>query len=169
MKIGKKIAALRNKKGLSQEELANRLYVSRQTISKWENDVVLPDANNLKELSKLFECSIDEILSEEEIKNDNQIVEAMEYGGRVVKRHWQKIGYYLIFIGAVCLLFRFVADGMFGSFTSNFSMFGDDSLMNTQSNAVSYFLMFPTIVGAALLIGGIILVIIDFKKRRAES
>ena len=59
MKIGKKIAALRNKKGLSQEELANRLYVSRQTISKWENDVVLPDANNLKELSKLFECSID--------------------------------------------------------------------------------------------------------------
>ena len=64
MKLSEKIIMLRKQKGLSQEELAECLNVSRQTISRWESDTALPDATNLVQLSKLFEVSTDYLLNE---------------------------------------------------------------------------------------------------------
>lgn len=64
MKLSEKIIMLRKQKGLSQEELAECLNVSRQTISRWELDTALPDATNLVQLSKLFEVSTDYLLNE---------------------------------------------------------------------------------------------------------
>jgi len=63
--IGKKLVSLRKQKGLSQEEVANRLNVSRQTISNWENAQALPTIDKAKELSKLYNVSIDELLDNE--------------------------------------------------------------------------------------------------------
>lgn len=63
--IGKKLVSLRKQKGLSQEDVANRLNVSRQTISNWENEQVLPTIDKAKELSKLYNVSIDELLDNE--------------------------------------------------------------------------------------------------------
>ena len=60
--IGKKICALRNEKGLSQEEFASALFVSRQTVSKWERGQSLPDADNIIAMCAFFGVSADSIL-----------------------------------------------------------------------------------------------------------
>ena len=68
MKIGKKIMDLRKKNGLSQEELAEKVGVARQTISKWELGETSPDLKQAKELSKIFNVSLDE-LADNDIKD----------------------------------------------------------------------------------------------------
>lgn len=64
MKFGEKIKTLRLRKGLSQQELAYKLYISRQTITKWETNKSLPDIPKLKMLSAFFDTSIDSMLSD---------------------------------------------------------------------------------------------------------
>ena len=56
------ILELRNKKGLSQEELAEKVFVTRQAVSRWENGETVPNTETLKILSKLFEVSINTLL-----------------------------------------------------------------------------------------------------------
>ena len=62
MEFNNKLYSLRKQKGLSQEELANRLNVSRQTISKWEVGDFTPDLESLVAISSLFEISLDELV-----------------------------------------------------------------------------------------------------------
>ena len=61
MILGKKILELRKKENLSQEQLAEKMNVTRQTISKWELNETTPDIKQAKELSKLFKISLDEL------------------------------------------------------------------------------------------------------------
>lgn len=60
MNIGDKLVELRKKHGLSQEDLAEKLDVTRQTISKWELNETSPNINQAKEISRLFNVSLDE-------------------------------------------------------------------------------------------------------------
>ena len=62
MELGKQIKKHRQEAQLSQEELANRVYVSRQTISNWENDKSYPDVNSLVLLSEIFQISLDKLI-----------------------------------------------------------------------------------------------------------
>ncbi len=62
MKLGKKIQLLRKENGMSQEQLAAHITVSRQAISKWELGESVPDPNNIVQLSKLFGVSTDYLL-----------------------------------------------------------------------------------------------------------
>ena len=62
MEFGKQIKKLRQEAQLSQEELAERIYVSRQTISNWENDKSYPDVNSLVLLSETFQISLDNLI-----------------------------------------------------------------------------------------------------------
>ncbi|MCH5296367.1 MAG: helix-turn-helix transcriptional regulator [Ruminococcus sp.] len=64
MKFGEKIKVLRLNNGLSQQDLACNLYVSRQTVTKWETGKSLPDIQKLKMLSEIFDISIDNLLSD---------------------------------------------------------------------------------------------------------
>ncbi len=80
MELAGQLKAHRARIGLSQEELAERIYVSRQTISNWETDRTYPDVQSLLLLSSLFETSIDEL-----VKGD---VEAME---KAVESDWKKM------------------------------------------------------------------------------
>ena len=68
MEIGNKIMSLRKKSGLSQEELAEKIGVTRQTISKWELGETYPDLKQAKELSNVFKVSLDE-LTDNDIKD----------------------------------------------------------------------------------------------------
>ena len=61
MEIGNKIMELRKKNGLSQEELAEKVGVARQTISKWELGETSPDLKQSKELAQIFKVSLDEL------------------------------------------------------------------------------------------------------------
>lgn len=62
MELGNQIKHYRNEKCLSQEELAERVYVTRQTISNWENNKNYPDINSIVLLSEIFEISIDNLI-----------------------------------------------------------------------------------------------------------
>ena len=64
MTLGQKLKEIRKKIGLSQEQLAEIMNVSRQAITKWENDRGVPDISNLQELSKVFGITIDYLLDE---------------------------------------------------------------------------------------------------------
>ena len=64
MTLGQKLKEIRNRFGLSQEQLADIINVSRQAITKWENDNGLPDISNLQELSKVFGITIDYLLDD---------------------------------------------------------------------------------------------------------
>ena len=65
MKLSEKILKLRKRQGLSQEELAEKLNVSRQAVSRWEMGSALPDASNILQLSKLFGVTADYLLNDE--------------------------------------------------------------------------------------------------------
>ena len=93
VKVGKRIAEYRKGRGMSQEEMAEKLYITRQALSKWENGISLPSVDMLCELSRMFSVSIEEILglfegvprrlSEEDIFRDHDrgyIVNAIASG-----------------------------------------------------------------------------------------
>ena len=67
MEFGEKIQKLRNEKKWTQEQLAEKLYVSRTAVSKWESRKGYPNIDSLKDIAKLFNKTIDELLSSEEI------------------------------------------------------------------------------------------------------
>lgn len=60
--VGKKITKLRRSLDLSQEELANKLYITRQCLSKWEIGLSVPNIDTILDLTKIFNVSIDELL-----------------------------------------------------------------------------------------------------------
>ena len=90
MSLGNHLFEARKKRGLSQEEVAGKLGVSRQTISKWETDETLPDIRQSKRLAALYGLSLDELV---EIDMDvKEIQEAIERTSEEVtnKIDWNK-------------------------------------------------------------------------------
>ena len=69
MDLGKNIFNLRVKQGLSQEQMAAKLNVSRQTIYKWETNLAIPRADHIVAIVKLFDISYEEVFKEEENNN----------------------------------------------------------------------------------------------------
>ena len=72
MTFAEKVFKLRRQAGLSQEELAEKLSVSRQAISRWEMGIALPDAANLLQLSRLFDVTVDYLIKDE-LSSDEDI------------------------------------------------------------------------------------------------
>ncbi|MBQ9731197.1 MAG: helix-turn-helix domain-containing protein [Bacilli bacterium] len=106
MNLADKILELRKKKGLSQEELAEVLNVSRQTISRWEVGTALPDAINLVQLSKVFEVSTDYLLNEE-YSSDNDLPSVKENVKLERDKSNLKVSLILMTIGFILILFEF--------------------------------------------------------------
>ena len=75
MTLGEKIREARRKCGLSQEQLADKMSVSRSAIAKWETDKGLPDVGNLKLLARLLSISLDRLLDDEEEVDESVIRE----------------------------------------------------------------------------------------------
>lgn len=69
--INERIRDLRKKNNLTQEELADKLNVSRQAITKWESGLGTPDISNIEAIAKLFNITVDELLSGNSIKKNN--------------------------------------------------------------------------------------------------
>lgn len=74
MKLGERLFNYRRKKGLSQEDVASKLNVTRQTISKWETDQTLPDIDKIESICELFDITTDELLKGK--KNETNIAVA---------------------------------------------------------------------------------------------
>lgn len=82
MELGKRIKTFREKINMSQEELADKVYTSRQTISNWENDKTYPDINSLKLLSNIFDVSLDNLI-EGDIENMKKTINESDRKGFV--------------------------------------------------------------------------------------
>lgn len=87
MEIGKKLKQARLGAKLTQEQAAERLFVSRQTISNWENEKTYPDIASVVRLSDLYSISLDELL-----KGDEKMLEHLEESTDVVRSNKKLIG-----------------------------------------------------------------------------
>ena len=80
MEIEKKLKDVRMQAGLTQEQVAEKIMVSRQTVSNWENGKSLPDIVSIMSLSDLYQITIDELL-----KGDKRMKEKMEKDANIAK------------------------------------------------------------------------------------
>lgn len=78
MSLGETIYKLRTEKNLSQGDLAERLEVSRQSVSKWENDSAVPDLAKIVKLSEVFDVSIDELVKGEKVSQVQETLQVQE-------------------------------------------------------------------------------------------
>ena len=76
MTFGEKLKKLRTDHKLTQDELAEKIFVTRTAVSKWETDKGYPSIDSLKQLANLFQISIDELVSEADIENKRLLDEA---------------------------------------------------------------------------------------------
>ena len=99
MEIGKKLKDARMKSGFTQETVAEKINVSRQTISNWENEKSYPDIISVIALSDLYSTSLDDLL-----KGDREMMEHLEECTNVVKSTQKLIGAIIINAVTVILL-----------------------------------------------------------------
>lgn len=106
MSIGKKLLSLRRELELSQEEMAKSLYVSRQTISKWESDLSLPDMKTILLINELYHVSISDLLgiNEEKESSIEQLYEQINLVNKNLEKDKQKRMIFEIILIVICLL-----------------------------------------------------------------
>lgn len=99
MEIGKKLKNARMQSGLTQENVAEKINVSRQTISNWENEKSYPDIVSVIQLSDLYSVSLDVLL-----KGDEKMVEHLEESTNVVRSNQKLIAAIIANIVLVALM-----------------------------------------------------------------
>ena len=103
VKLSDKILTLRKRGGMSQEELAEKLNVSRQTVSRWELGSAQPDANNILQISKLFGVTADYLLNDDD-SSDNDLPNVK----KVREDHSRQILIYLVTLEVMVLIMQFM-------------------------------------------------------------
>lgn len=161
MSLGTNIYHLRKEKGYSQEELANRCNVSRQAISKWEADEVMPDTNNLLTLSKLFHITIDELINNPVNTKQSDVFDKSVL---LVKKHWAKIGYRFILSGVLAVGLSIIEKA---TLHYQNALFHDFIGTNMDFNDIIF--SFILVVGVILFSVGLCLVIYDYKKNHPKN
>ena len=99
MEFNEKLQELRKHKGLTQEELAQKLFVSRTAISKWESGRGYPNIDSLKALAKFFSITVDELLSSDELLNIAEKESAQK------EKYFRDLAFGLIDCGTIMFLF----------------------------------------------------------------
>ncbi len=99
MEFNVKLQELRKRKGLTQEELSEKLFVSRTAISKWESGRGYPSIDSLKVIAKFFSVSIDELLS------GNELLSIAEENNKQTKRHYKDLVFGLLDISVAMFFF----------------------------------------------------------------
>lgn len=100
MTFGEKLIKLRKQMGLSQEELASQITVSRQSISKWELNESIPDTENMVQISDIFNVSIDYLLKEE-VDSEEQTPVVQKAVTKTQKKTYRKAIIILAIIAAL--------------------------------------------------------------------
>ena len=115
MKFGENLKKLRKSKNLSQEELADKVNVSRQSVSKWETGEAYPEMNNILQLCKIFNCEINSLVNDNMVDLDSldeeikmNVVKFKEDKQRKVKKLSKAVSV-LAKIGKVCTIIGIVA------------------------------------------------------------
>ena len=119
MTLGERIRDERKKRGLSQEELADILNVSRQAITKWETDRGIPDIANLIRISEEFEISLDEL-----IKGDNSVKRKIIYDNSMKRWHLLVVVYLLAIVAYIAYFSSYPKVFMVGFLIATLFMLG---------------------------------------------
>ena len=194
MKLSEKILYYRKKAGLSQEELAGRVGVSRQAVSKWELGDAAPEVDKLRALAREFGVTVDELLSEEVPREPEQAPPPQHsptagWLGRMVGRWGWLAGVYIALSGlgvalvgglarfAFSQMFRMVSAGWgamdpFGS--GGWELVLPDGTvtsggMSGISSMGQVFLTFATVilaVGLVITLAGAVLAVVLYRKGR---
>lgn len=170
MKLYEKITLYRKKNGLSQEELAEKIGVSRQAVSKWETGDALPEITKLKALADTFNITVDFLLDEETTefsqqiqpqsisvldkyadKIDDCVDNISSKSGTFFKKYGWISGILLIILGLyrtiTCVL------SILPIFQLNFSAF--DTII---PGVAIVFTIFQILIGIAFIVGGVIII-----------
>ena len=111
MKIGDKLKKARMDKNLTQEEVAEKIFVSRQSISNWENNKTYPDIGNVIALSDLYQISLDELL-----KGSDNFMKHLEESTDIVKSNKKlviAIHFALVVVILMALFTEFLPEKVF--------------------------------------------------------
>ena len=184
MTMGEKIAKLRKENNITQEDLASILHVSRQSVSKREANQAYPETDKLIKMAKIFHCSTDYLLLDEETKVDEVNSEAIENndnneskenlentvnnllvgGSGFIKKHWRKAGIVPFVSGILFILFSILLFVLDNVVVKNMG-FGDD----LPVMGFNLFALFALIIGLVLLIIGIIFIVKDRKYQKEHK
>ena len=141
--LNENIKAIRKSKGLSQEELAIKLNVTRQTISKWEKGLSVPDVDFLFMIADVLETNVGTLLGGaimDEVNKDTvaeqlaKISEQLAIKNRRSKRIWKIVGIVLLTILALNLLLAIFGMSAYTSFSTD----GKTTVIEMNEDSVSY-------------------------------
>ena len=130
-KIGKFIALNRKNKGLTQEQLAEKLGVTNKTVSRWETGKYMPDLSLLKPLSEELGITLNELLSGEKIEEqkivenmEKNIINTIDYSNKKVENEHKKISIILMILGAIISISALTIFNKESSWCSIYSIIG---------------------------------------------
>lgn len=140
MKFSEKLIKLRKEKGLSQEELGDIINVSRQAISKWESEQANPEIDKVKEISKVFDVSIDYLLDD---NVDNVQKKSININKKKIKKVALKIFLILLAIYSLIVIYKFTILLIFSIKANNIADYNSysiyrESLMRDNLNNESF-------------------------------
>ena len=142
------IRSLRKARGFSQEEVAQRLHITRQTLSKWENGLSVPDAQLLLKLAEILEVSVAQLLEGSTETNEEEqdtVAEQLERlnlllaeRNRRSRRIWRIVAGVLIGAAVVTMLLLLLSVIAFRSFTTDSTVSGGEEVVVAGDDLPSY-------------------------------
>ena len=142
------IRSLRKARGLSQQEVAQRLHITRQTLSKWENGLSVPDAQLLLKLAEILEVSVAQLLEGSTETNEEEqdtVAEQLERlnlllaeRNRRSRRIWRIVAGVLIGAAVVTMLLLLLSVIAFRSFTTDSTVSGGEEVVVAGDDLPSY-------------------------------
>ena len=142
MKLGENLFQARKKKGLSQEAVAEKLGVSRQTISKWETDETLPDIRQAKKLAVLYGLTLDEL-----IEFDADVQEIQEVINKTTEETVNKVDWTKLWAEKYPILARYQEEVDVAAYEEQLQKLLSDMEKQYGYNALDAFLVLKDILG----------------------
>ena len=142
MKLGENLFQARKKKGLSQEAVAEKLGVSRQTISKWETDETLPDIRQAKKLAVLYGLTLDEL-----IEFDADVQEIQEVINKTTEETVNKVDWTKLWAEKYPILAQYQEEVDVAAYEEQLQKLLSDMKKQYGYNALDAFLVLKDILG----------------------
>ena len=149
MALSKKLYELRKKSGLSQEQLAEQLGVSRQAVSKWESDKAVPESDTLISISQYFNVTLDYLMKENESVSEPVTEKEETQTNSKSRREKRIIGLIVCLIGIVCLLIWGIVSIFLPSAADQI---GTSSMITINGNGIFLIICLAAIIAGAVLL-----------------
>lgn len=140
MSLGKRIQSYRKQRGLSQEQLASLLNVSRQALSKWEQDINVPNVEKIIEVAKKLDVSINELLGiEDETNSEYAKLESILNQLVLTQNNEIKRNKHYLMIGSIIAMIVILAGGvvLWGFYTNIIGLRNSNSYLNRQFTEIN--------------------------------